>query len=394
MVSLCLLLAGQVHALYITNYYSPKNRERPLRSRTDLIILHTTEGPKVGSLRKLHRNGEAHYLVDEGGRVYRIIDRNRLALHSGRRMWEGKTDIDNGSIGIEVVGYHNKHMTPDQYRALADLVGQLQRIYKIPDARVLSHSMVAYGAPNRWHRRSHRGRKRCGMLFARRDVRIRLGLTAQPLFDPDVKAGRLVSADPYLASVLYGSAGEQAKAIAYFSSSDANVISSGRSAWDIARDQYRSPETVYIFPDGARKRGSEIVNWKGMPPGTRVVLSTDECENPPDDIKEIGRDGSAAEIAGDEYAAGTTIYFFPDGRIRSGMELSASDFGQLPLRTLVLVGYTQGGRVSARRSAFDICGKRWNLPSTVYRFPDGDLVTGAVVRENAIPANTWVFFRN
>ena len=69
---------------------------------------------------------------------------------------------------------------------------------------MLTHSQVAYGAPNKWQPRSHRGRKRCGMMFAMPSVRSKLNLTARPAFDPDVKAGRLVVGDAYLAQVLYG----------------------------------------------------------------------------------------------------------------------------------------------------------------------------------------------
>jgi len=66
------------------------------------------------------------------------------------------------------------------------------------------HSHVAYGAPNKWHKTKHRGRKRCGMLFAMPSVRRQLGLTTRPAFDPDTRAGRLSNADDYLRRVLYG----------------------------------------------------------------------------------------------------------------------------------------------------------------------------------------------
>ena len=103
---MCLLLVSceGVFALNIINHYSPRNRERPKRRATYYIILHTTEGPKKGSLNKVHARGEAHYFVDTKGRIYRIIDKKRVALHAGRSMWQGRTNIDNYSIGIEMVG--------------------------------------------------------------------------------------------------------------------------------------------------------------------------------------------------------------------------------------------------------------------------------------------------
>ncbi len=379
--------------LDISDHYSPLNRERAIRTRTDYLLLHTTEGPTKGSLNKLHRYGECHYLVGSDGHVYRIVNKRRIAFHAGRSMWRGQTNLDSCSVAIEVAGYHNRDISAVQYKALKSLIESLQQLYKISDERVLTHSMVAYGSPNRWHKRSHRGRKRCGMLFAKRDVRKRLGLEKQPLFDPDVKAGRLVNADPHLARVLYGSAHEQVQATAAFQGIGTRVISPGRSAWDIARDQYKSEATVYIFPDGKRKRGNEVTNWKAMPSGTRVVLSEAQRENEPEGLLAVGKEGSrVADIAGDEICSKTTIYFMPDGRVRQGHELSESAVRRFPEGTRMLVGYVHGGYVTAKRSAYDICGEKWSSAATFYRFRDGSIVSGDQLKQGAIPPMCMVFF--
>lgn len=390
-----LLLVSGASALSISSDYSPRNRAREKRRKTEFIILHTTEAPADSALEKLKRNGEAHYLVDRRGHTYRIIDRKRIAYHAGRSMWDGKTNLDLWSIGIEIEGYHNRDITSAQYEAVRELLRQLQRMYRIPDERVLTHSMVAYGAPNRWHRRSHRGRKRCGMLFARRPVRLKLGLERQPLKDPDVAGGRLVNADPYLAKVLYGSAQEQETAVRHYAGDAASVISADRTAWDIARDKYNSADTQYILPDGTRKSGTQVANWKAMPRGTRVVLGVGDCDNPPEVFKEVGKHGqNARDIAGDEYDRASTIYFLPDGRIRCGNDLQKAELESLPAKTRVLVGYTYGGYITARRSAFDICGVRWLFPSTYYRYSDGRIVSGDAISEKAVPKNTLLFFQN
>ena len=187
------------------DYRSPRNKERPLRKATRLIVLHTTEAHAKSSLNKLSERGEAHYCVTEKGEAYRIVDRDREAFHAGRSMWNAKEDCDEFSIGIEVVGWHDKSMPLKQLEALKELVARLKKMYGIADAQVVCHSHVAYGAPNTWHKCKHRGRKRCGMLFAMPSVRAKLGLRARPGHDPDVRAKRLVQADPYLNSVLYGS---------------------------------------------------------------------------------------------------------------------------------------------------------------------------------------------
>lgn len=386
---MCLCL--HVSAATFVDYYSPRNSQRPKRRDTYFIILHTTEGSAKGSLRKVYENGEAHYFVDTDGRIYRVVSRDRVALHCGRSMWAGRTGIDDYSIGIEVVGYHNRSITASQYEAVRELVAALQKIYGISDSKVLTHSMVAYGAPNRWHKRSHRGRKRCGMLFARDSVRAKLGLTSKPAYDPDVRAGRLVDADPLLSSVLYGREKTAVAAVEDFSSKP-DVISKNMSAWDIARDRYNSADTIYVFPDGRRVAGSQVREWKSIPAGTRVIVGG-ACENEAEGVQEIGTGAFARDVAGDDYNKQTTVYFMPDGSYRYGNQLTEKDFSGMSAGTRVLVGYVYGGQVTAKKSAFDICGKRWNFPSTYYLLTDGSLKPGSEINEKQIPQNAHVFYQ-
>ena len=202
---LVLLVAPSVFAISAsTRYRSPRNPERRARASTELIVLHTTEAPARSSLNKLSDRGEAHFCVTEDGGVFAIVDRDRVAFHAGRSMWNGKEDVDNFSIGIECVGHHNKPMPMAQIAALRELVKDLKAMYRIPDERVVCHGHVAYGSPNKWQKRRHRGRKRCGMLFAMPSVRRALELKSRPAFDADTRAGRLVVGDDYLRGVLYG----------------------------------------------------------------------------------------------------------------------------------------------------------------------------------------------
>ncbi len=196
----------RVTAVDISNRYrSPRNREREMRPSTDFIVLHTTEGGAKSGLTKLSERGECHYCITEDGSIYRIIDRDREAYHAGRSMWGGREDLDKYSIGIECVGYHDKAMPLAQLYAIRDLVSELKILYRIPDEKVVTHSQIAYGQPNKWQKKRHRGRKRCGMLFAMPSVRRILGLKKRMSYDPDVRAKRLVVGDDYLAKVLYGS---------------------------------------------------------------------------------------------------------------------------------------------------------------------------------------------
>ena len=395
--AVCVLLTvSSVYGVvqFDNSFYSPRNKERTVRKTTSLIILHTTEAPSTSALHKLSDLGECNFCINEGGRVFRIIDHKREAYHAGRSMWNGRANVDEFSIGIEVCGYHDKPITPEQYRSLAALVGELKATYKIPDSCVLTHSQVAYGAPNKWQARSHRGRKRCGMMFALPSVRARLNLKTRPAYDPDVKAGRLVVGDAYLAQVLYGTVGQgkPTASVSYATAGANNVIGKNRGAWDIARDAYDDATTLYVYPNGTQKRGNQIGNFKLLPLGTKVTVNA-PADNRTEKIQVVGINGRAQDIAGDEVLKPTTVYVYLDGRYVRGSQLKAEAVLKLPYGTKVLLGYAIGGPISSSRKATDICGGRWRSADTFFLISNV-LVPGNKVDASKIPAGTMVFFKS
>ena len=395
-------------------------KPRDLRKSTKYIVLHTTEGSSKGSIAKLSANGECNYVVDTDGRIYTIVDRGRVAFHAGLSMWNGRTGLDSISIGIEIVGWHDKDITSAQYTALRKLLAELKAQYGIPDENVLTHSMVAYGNPNHWQKKKHRGRKRCGMLLALPASRTRLGLLKKPAYDPDIRAGRLADADPELTRILYTPmpapkaapkqpaaakpsspapvpapppAKPPAKPASPAAVSASNVIGPKRSAWDIARDQYDAPTTLYAFPDGTTKRGDQVKNWNKMPAGTIVTVGPAASENANEGLLTIGEDGSAQDLAGDAVAATTTFYFRPGKPYAAGATLQLAEIAALPAGTKVLVDYRVAGPVTAKTPVFSLCGNKWNHPDTYYWTSAGGLVPGDQVTDRTIPKGALVFYR-
>ncbi|MFH1964679.1 MAG: peptidoglycan recognition family protein, partial [Acidobacteriota bacterium] len=384
--------------LDIHSRYSPKNIKRAVRPHTRYIVLHTTEGRESGSFDKIWKRGEAHYFVNEKGVVYRIIQKTKIATHAGRSMWEGYGPVDNYSIGIEMVGYHNKDVTPAQYTALKELLRQLKSTYKIPDERVVTHSMVAYGRPNRFHPYQHRGRKRCGMIFARDDVRERLGLTAKPEIDKDVQAGRLRVADNELYNYLFRQ-DYPARIILAQATERQIIIDKDHTAWDIARALYDSPDTRYLFPDGRNFSGSEISDWGRIPSGTKVEITKAGEDLGFEGFYTVKKEEPARAIAGEGFAEKSTVYILPSGMIRTGYEMNSGAstrklLESLPEGTRVLTGYVYGGHVKKNRSASWIAGRKWNYPSTFYYLPGGRIVSGEDIDDSNIPMNTLVLFQS
>lgn len=408
-------LGTDASALDLANRSSPRNVERARRASTDYIILHTTEGAPKGALTKLRKNGEAHYLVNRDGSVFRIIDKDRVAFHAGRSMWNGRTELDRRSVGIEVVGYHNKTHRSAQVKALKELIRQLQDIYTVADDHVLTHGQVAFGRPNRYHRYKHRGRKRCAMSLASPAMRRKLGLGDGPARDPDVDAGRLRVADRKLFAKLFPKVRLTRRGRAAGHRRPART--STPPVTTVAKVQRTVPSPAAVTKALAQvaetvKKVAAAVRVKRVPkpapvqlvkaPALPKVRSQTTARRP--SIRTARgssglctvnpRTGSARGVAGPRFAAASTIYLLPDGRVRTGAQLAAkksSLLDNLPKGTRVLKKKTFGGYVKARRAPSTICGASWRSSETVYRFPGGKLVGGHEVNPARLPKATMVF---
>jgi N-acetylmuramoyl-L-alanine amidase len=89
----------------------------------------------------------AHYVVDEDGTTYRLVEEEFRAWHAGAAYWAGTRDINAHAVGIEIVnpghefGYRAFPMR--QMEAVLDLSKEIVERHGIPPARVLGHSDVA-----------------------------------------------------------------------------------------------------------------------------------------------------------------------------------------------------------------------------------------------------------
>ncbi len=333
-VFLCiLLLLGMVPepaaALGIIDYqhHLPHRFRKVKRRDTRFIIVHCTESGLSSALRTLSHRGMANYLVARDGRVYRILSRRYRANHAGRSMWGGITHLSNHSVGIELVGYYTRPFTRAQYRSLRALLAELQRIYRVPDRRVLEHYRVAYGRPNIWIRRPHRGRKRDPGVS--NFSRVLAGLTnPEPQVDPDVAAGRLL-ADPEV--VLAQLAWKKRRVPARVAKRRILAIGPNQSAWEVAGGAYNRSTTIYTFPGGRRLRGDQIRNWSRIPKGTRVSLGPRQTLA----ATTVSSERTPWQIARGDYDSPTTRYTFPSGRTVRGDQVR--DWTRIPPGTRVEV---------------------------------------------------------
>ena len=372
------------------------NYKKVPRKTTKFIIVHTSEAGVNATLRVIskgkhirgHRltyGGHAHYVIARDGRTFRTLDKEYQADHAGLSMWNGETNVSRVSIGIELVGYHYTEITDKQYRSVRLLVEILQEIYDLDDSAVLTHCQVAYGRPNRWFKKTHRGRKRCAKNFDR--AKAKLGPTWT--FDPDVKAGRL-TADPELTAILYRRRLQVASRV------DVNVITAKNTAWTIAGEDYDSPTTLYKFPNGRIIPGDQIdtqMGWNSIPENTVVLINQEDYPEKLINqglIKTISNGLTAWTFAESKYKEKTTFYIFPKGSIKNGTQIT--DWDELPCQTRMIIGYRGPYKVTSNRFPIRIAGIHYKAKDTLYYFPDKTLISGDKIRDfSSLPSGVLIF---
>lgn len=117
----------------------------------DMLVLHYT-GMKSGeaALARLcdaAAKVSAHYMVTEDGTILQLVDENERAWHAGMSYWRGNSNINQRSIGIEIVNngheYGYQPFPEVQMEAVTKLCRGIITRHKIPARNVVGHSDVA-----------------------------------------------------------------------------------------------------------------------------------------------------------------------------------------------------------------------------------------------------------
>lgn len=140
-------------ALELIEAPSPNFEERV--SPPDLIVLHYT-GMATGeaALARLRDptppRVSSHYMVEEDGRIFRLVPEERVAWHAGASFWKGRRGLNSVSIGIEIVNpgheFGYRQFPPAQIESLIRLLDDVRSRWDVPNGRIVGHSDIA---PNR-----------------------------------------------------------------------------------------------------------------------------------------------------------------------------------------------------------------------------------------------------
>ena len=124
--------------------------------RQRFIILHYTALDNEKSIRVLTQQSvSSHYLVSDldDHEIYQLVDENKRAYHAGISAWKNSNNLNDNSIGIEIVntGYAVDSLGKRQFQAfpehqiekIAVLVKDISKRYMIPPTNILAHSDIA-----------------------------------------------------------------------------------------------------------------------------------------------------------------------------------------------------------------------------------------------------------
>lgn len=145
--------SSEVSSLSLTSHlvsfgYSPG----PSARQIDTVVIHSSYNAGSGDPfndQKIFDEWKAesvspHYFLNRTGTIYRLVKENDIAYHAGvSKMPDGRTNVNDFSIGIEMDGTLTSGYTDKQYASLNALIADIKTRH--PVKFVVGHSDIAPG---------------------------------------------------------------------------------------------------------------------------------------------------------------------------------------------------------------------------------------------------------
>jgi len=138
-------LTAKVQPVWMASNRSPR-RSTGATAITHIVI-HHTGGPKIDRALDdwvTQRRASTHYVIDVDGQIIKLVHEADAAWHAGPAHWDGRDDLNDFTIAIEIVNAHPSPFTAAQYDALIELLGRIRAAHPdIPAWNVIGHSDIA-----------------------------------------------------------------------------------------------------------------------------------------------------------------------------------------------------------------------------------------------------------
>ncbi len=144
------LAGGGISKPAVISMPSPNYNDRPAGTDIDTIVLHHTAGGDTAQgVGNFFKNPaaqvSAHYVVGKDGAIVQSVPDSKRSWHAGTSEFKGKSDVNDFSVGIEIVNHGDDKdpYTDKQYDALINLVAYLMDAHDVPMDRITGHKDVA-----------------------------------------------------------------------------------------------------------------------------------------------------------------------------------------------------------------------------------------------------------
>lgn len=114
----------------------------------DFLVLHHVQASSSDHAIEQFKNYQvsAHFLIDEAGEIFELVEENNIAYHAGISFWNGVDGLNKISIGIEFINSSpfEKKFPEIQMIAGVQLCKYLAAKYQIKNQNIVGHSDIAY----------------------------------------------------------------------------------------------------------------------------------------------------------------------------------------------------------------------------------------------------------
>ena len=137
----------KINSIYSPNFAQKKRSDESIK----FIIIHYTgmqsERESIKRLCDPNSKVSSHFLINQKGKILRLVKDNKIAWHAGKSSWGGFKNLNKNSIGIEMVNKGHKFgYTNFKKKQLSNLIKICQNLikkYKIKRQNIVGHSDIA-----------------------------------------------------------------------------------------------------------------------------------------------------------------------------------------------------------------------------------------------------------
>lgn len=116
--------------------------------KIDFLVLHHVEANSADHAIEQFKEHKvsSHFLIDEQGNIFELVDENDMAFHAGVSFWKGVDGLNKNSIGVEFINLapFSKNFEKEQMIAGVQLCKYLIAKYGIEQSNVVGHSDIGY----------------------------------------------------------------------------------------------------------------------------------------------------------------------------------------------------------------------------------------------------------